>query len=402
MQIKRKGRYRCRKSPAAEVDQTDEFSTQPISFELESHPTKSKSVSNTCTCKLNGTLFNIPIQNFSFLVSVNYVHAQVHLYYCLKNAFSCLFSGLLNHLSTTLCYPGEFMAREMTALTLATGLRMSLNLCYRDMKHETSTMQMKQVCSLNHHQIEPCLDGEKPTGSKLTCSKDHLSLMLCVNMTGTDKQKPVLVGKAANPACLKKKGLSIANFGYHNAKGWMTGAVFDLWLSEWNRELYKQKRKIALLIDNAPGHITDDYDNIKLVFLPPNTTSKLQPLDQGITSWVKREYRRLITVEYVAGCDQKEDVKTIMKAFDFAVACENTVKAWNRCSAQTIANCFIRAGFITGPLPEPEPPKNVSENIQRVLETNMTFDEYASHDNDVKTCEPLTDEAIIEAGHWST
>ena len=26
----------------------------------------------------------------------------------------------------------------------------------------------------------------------------------------------------------------------------------------------------------------------------------------------------------------------------------------------------------------------------------MTFDEYASHD-DVKTCEPLTDEAIIEA-----
>ena len=27
----------------------------------------------------------------------------------------------------------------------------------------------------------------------------------------------------------------------------------------------------------------------------------------------------------------------------------------------------------------------------------MTFDEYASHDDDVETCEPLTDEAIIEA-----
>ena len=196
-------------------------------------------------------------------------------------------------------------------------------------------------------------------------------LMLCANMTGTDKQKPALVGKAANPACLKKKGLSIENLGvdyYHNAKGWMTGAVFDLWLSEWNRELYKQKRKITLLVDNAPGHIADDYDNIKLIFLPPNTTSKLQPLDQGIISWVKREYRRLITVEYVAGCDQKEDVKTIMEAFDFAVACENTVKSWNRCSAQIIANCFTKAGFITGPLPEPEPepasPRNVWENIQ--------------------------------------
>ena len=27
----------------------------------------------------------------------------------------------------------------------------------------------------------------------------------------------------------------------------------------------------------------------------------------------------------------------------------------------------------------------------------MSFDEYAAHDDDVETCEPLTDEAIIEA-----
>ena len=166
-------------------------------------------------------------------------------------------------------------------------------------------------------------------------------------------------------------------------------------------ELYKQKRKIVLLVDNAPGHSANDYNNIELVFLPPNTTSKLQPLDQGTISWVKREYKRLITVEYMAGCDQKEDVKTIMKAFDFAVACENTVKAWNRCSAQTIANCFTKAGFIAGPLPEPESelhhPEMYGKTFNECLETNMTFDEYASHDDDVKTCEPLTDEAITEA-----
>ena len=268
-------------------------------------------------------------------------------------------------LQKTLCNPGEFIEREMTALTLATGLRMSFNPYCRDMKHGTSTSLFFKALS----DRTMSFDGKQPAGSKLTSSKDHLSVMLCANMTGTDKQKPLLVGIAANPACLKKKGLSIANLGvnyYHNSKGWMTGAVFDLWLSEWNRELYKQKRKIALLVDNAPGHIADDYDNIELVLLPPNTTSKLQPLDQGIISWVKREYRRLITVEYVTGCDQKEDVKTIMKAFDFAVACENTVKSWNSCSEQTIANCFMKAGFITGPLPEPEPapPRNVWENIQ--------------------------------------
>ena len=63
----------------------------------------------------------------------------------------------------------------------------------------------------------------------------------------------------------------------------------------------------------------------------------------------------------------------------------------DRCSAQTIANCFTKAGFIAGPLPEPEPapPRNVWENIQWVLGDQ--------HDDDVETCQPLTDAAIIEA-----
>ena len=132
----------------------------------------------------------------------------------------------------TLCDPGEFMVREMTALTLATGLRMSLEPLLQ--RYETWDIYHADETSLFFKSLSDrtmSFDHEQPTGSKLTSSKDHLSLMLCANMTGTDKQKPVLVGKAANPACLKKKGLSIANLGvdyYHNAKGWMTAAVFDL------------------------------------------------------------------------------------------------------------------------------------------------------------------------------
>ena len=115
-----------------DVDQINEFSTQPTSFELESHPSKSKSVSNTCKCELNRALFKIPIQNHALFRFCKYVHVQAHLDYCLKNAFSCLFSGLLNHLRTriqmvqhgkqvvdfsgnssrdTLCNPGEFIVQ---------------------------------------------------------------------------------------------------------------------------------------------------------------------------------------------------------------------------------------------------------------------------------------------------
>ena len=63
-----------------DVDQTNEFPTQPASFELESHPSKSNSVSNTCTCKLNGAPFKIPIQNCSVFCSALIMYMHRHIY----------------------------------------------------------------------------------------------------------------------------------------------------------------------------------------------------------------------------------------------------------------------------------------------------------------------------------
>jgi hypothetical protein len=51
--------------------------------------------------------------------------------------------------------------------------------------------------------------------------------------------------------------------------------------------------KILFIIDNAPGHPThlDDFHaSVKVVFLPPNTTSILQPMDQGMNANFKAYY----------------------------------------------------------------------------------------------------------------
>ena len=46
---------------------------------------------------------------------------------------------------------------------------------------------------------------EKVCGSKHLGSKDRLSLMLCTNMTGTDKLPPMITGKDARPTFTEKE-----------------------------------------------------------------------------------------------------------------------------------------------------------------------------------------------------
>jgi hypothetical protein len=55
-----------------------------------------------------------------------------------------------------------------------------------------------------------------------------------------------------------------------------------------------ENRKALILLDNAPYHPEMELSNIKLVFLPPNTTARTQPLDSGIIQNFKVKYRKML------------------------------------------------------------------------------------------------------------
>lgn len=185
-------------------------------------------------------------------------------------------------------------------------------------------------------QKEKCHGGKK--------SKDRITVLVCANMTGTEKRKLLVIGKSKTPRCFKNCNTLPVNY-VANKKAWVTSEVFEKEIRSWDFDLQKQKRKIILLVDNCPAHpIIENLRNIKLIFLPPNTTAALQPMDQGIIACLKQHYKKIFLCKMISFLDNGEEFK--FSLLD-AVLAINT--AWKRVTQKTIVNCYRHAGFYRNP-----------------------------------------------------
>ena len=72
-------------------------------------------------------------------------------------------------------------------------------------------------------------------------------------------------------------------------------------------------RNIFLFIDNFSGHSfeQDKYDNVNIQFFPPNLTSIIQPLDQGIINDFKIKYRKQIVRDKLASINTSSVMEKI-------------------------------------------------------------------------------------------
>ena len=72
---------------------------------------------------------------------------------------------------------------------------------------------------------------------------------------------------------------------FTNSKAWMNSEIMPDVLKSLDRKMKMQNRNVVLFLDNATNQqesIGKNLSNIKLVFLPKNTTSRLQPVSAGI------------------------------------------------------------------------------------------------------------------------
>ena len=127
--------------------------------------------------------------------------------------------------------------------------------------------------------------------------KDRITIALCTNADGSHKLKPFVIGKSAKPRCFPSKFDVQKLVTYrHNKKAWMTALLFRDFLLEFDRQMKAKNRNVLLLLDNASSHSYKDISlsNTTLEFLPPATTSHLQPLDAGIIQNFKVHYKTML------------------------------------------------------------------------------------------------------------
>jgi hypothetical protein len=197
----------------------------------------------------------------------------------------------------------------------------------------TKHFQFQADNSLATKQLEGCKQN-----------KERLTLALCCNGDSSDKLPLWVIEKYKNPCCFKNVNLGSLGCTYRsNAKAWMTQIIFLDRLNAF--DLLVANYKVLLVLDNCSAHVPLEelpahirLKNTRVLYLPPNMTSKIQPCDVGIIRNFKAYYRRhfncLLLQRLEDGVDQLEKI-------DVLQAIRLVVPVWaTDVKIATIQNCY--------------------------------------------------------------
>uniref|UniRef100_A0A8C4RRF5 Tigger transposable element-derived protein 4 n=1 Tax=Erpetoichthys calabaricus TaxID=27687 RepID=A0A8C4RRF5_ERPCA len=179
--------------------------------------------------------------------------------------------------------------------------------------------------------------GQSCSGGKL--SKERITVLVGCNSDGSEKLPLFVIGKSLKSRCFKNVRTLPVEYTA-NKKAWKIATMFTDWIVKLDERFFREKRKVAMIIDNCPAHPNVVLKAIKLIFLPPNTTSVLQPCDQGIIQNMKFFYRKQLLRKYLLAIEANEDF-----SINLLDALHMLHSAWNSVTPRTIENCFHHAGF---------------------------------------------------------
>jgi len=189
--------------------------------------------------------------------------------------------------------------------------------------------------------------------------KARVSVVCCANYTSTHKLPLWIIGHAKVPRALKNLNFSALNCSWQsNTKAWTTTFVMIAWLEMFYAHVGSSK-PILLFMDNFSAHYAGvearpPPPNIKIQWLPANSTSRFQPLDQGIIATTKAYYKKH-WLQFMI--DQYEKALDPIKTTNLYLAVRWLQQAWfDELSPSTIYHCFRKAQLLLD-----QPPINLPQ-----------------------------------------
>lgn len=190
------------------------------------------------------------------------------------------------------------------------------------------------------HRAEASAPGRK-------LAKDRITFMPCANASGNHKLELLVIGKSKHPRAFKNVNLPVL---YRNqTKGWMTKIIFTEWfhsdfVPSVKTFLKKQNlpQKALLVLDNCPGHpdeelLRSEDGQICAMYLPPNVTPIIQPMDQNVIQTIKSCYKKSLLYTVLS---KDGNVVQALKETNLKDVVFNLASAWEKITTKTIVSSW--------------------------------------------------------------
>ena len=145
--------------------------------------------------------------------------------------------------------------------------------------------------------------GSKKSNRIMNTLKFGISVMYAASASGK-KLDPYVVYKAKRLQAAWVMGGSRTAFYNTSPSGWFDAKIFEDWFDKVALPYFNSSNEPGnkiIIGDNVPSHINPNVvrkaeaNNIKFIFLPPNSTHILQPLDVAVFRTLKAEWRKSLT-----------------------------------------------------------------------------------------------------------
>lgn len=250
--------------------------------------------------------------------------------------------------------------------------------------------------------------GNETSAPGFKHNKERVTVLVCANAAGTHRVKLTVVGKFAKPRCFKNvTHLPVDYRAQGNA--WMNAEIFCEWFNNVFvpsvKENLREKgmsedSKVVLLLDNCRAHpLAKELTkgNISVQFLPPNVTSLIQPMDQGVIQNMKMLYRRDFMRQLTS---HDGTIVEFQKKYNLKDAIFNVSCAWSAVKSETLHKAWRKIWPTT-------PPEDVSDNEDDFLgfedkttHTDSTYTEILQMVECADTQNPMNKLSAAELNEW--